>query len=292
MNRKQKQLVELFGTLMPDTDVLQPDLSGIQLFRIDASFARTPYAYQPQIIILVQGKKKVYLGSEVYCYDAGHYLVLPVPLPAECEGRVGRGEAILGLSIAIDPIEVGEILLAMPDRPQPGSNLPRGIYAAPMDAGLLDTVIRLLQALGSATDTRILGPMIKREILYRILQGEKGEILQAVAHRNKRFFQIAGVLQKIHAACHNNFDIEALARELEMSYSTFHNSFKAVTDSAPLQYIKNVRLHKARSLMIQEGQNATMAAIAVGYESASQFNREYKRLFGLTPARDAANTLN
>ncbi len=155
-----------------------------------------------------------------------------------------------------------------------------------MNEALYDATIRLLQAIADPQDKKVLAPMIKREIIYRVLQGEKGEILQALAHRNRRFFQIAKVLQKIHESYSNDFDIEKLAKELDMSSSTFHSSFKAVTDTSPLQYIKNVRLHKARTLMIQDGLNANIAAIQVGYESPSQFNREYKRLFGVTPAKD------
>ena len=166
-------------------------------------------------------------------------------------------------------------------------SLPKGIYDAPMSEALYDATIRLLQAISDPQDKKVLAPMIKREIIYRVLRGEKGDILQALSHRNRRFIQIAKVLQKIHELYSSHFDIEKLAKELDMSSSTFHSSFKAVTGTSPLQYIKNVRLHKARTLMIQDGLNANIAAIQVGYESPSQFNREYKRLFDVTPAKDA-----
>jgi AraC-like DNA-binding protein len=158
-----------------------------------------------------------------------------------------------------------------------------------MNEALYDATIRLLQAIADPRDKKVLAPMIKREIIYRVLQGENGGILQALTHRNRRFFQIAKVLQKIHESYSNGFDIERLAKELDMSSSTFHSSFKAVTDISPLQYIKNIRLHKARTLMIQDGLNAAIAATKVGYESPSQFNREYKRLFGVTPSKDRIN---
>ena len=205
----------------------------------------------------------------------------------ECEGRAEPGKPILGLTIAIDPIEVSEILLDMEDSQRETQALPKGIYGASMNEALYDATLRLLQAIADPLDKKVLAPMIKREIIYRVIRGEKGEILQALAHRNRRFFQIAKILQKIHESYSSDFDIEKLAKELDMSSSTFHSSFKAVTDTSPLQYIKNVRLHKARSLMIQDGLNATIASLQVGYESPSQFNREYKRLFGITPAKDA-----
>lgn len=286
MHDKQKEIAALLADIMPEETVLAAPIKGLDLFRIEEAFPRTPYAYNSEIIILGQGEKKVYLGNDVYTYDSSHYLVLPVPLPAECEGRTEPGKPILGLSIAIDPIEVGEILLDMEDIQQEIQSLPKGIYSAPMSEALYDAGIRLLSAIADPLDKKVLAPMIKREIIYRVLQGEKGEILQALAHRDRRFFQIAKVLQKIHESYSSDFDIEKLAKELGMSSSTFHRSFKAVTDTSPLQYIKNVRLHKARTLIIQDGLNVNIAAIQVGYESPSQFNREYKRLFGVTPAKD------
>ena len=271
---------------MPDETVLATSIKGLSLFRIEHSFARTPYAYNSEIIILGQGEKRVYLGDDVYVYDASRYLVLPVPLPAECEGRTGPGRPILGLTILIDPMEVGEILLEMEDIHKEPPSLPKGIYDAPLNGELSDAVIRLLRAVADPRDNKVLAPLVKREIIYRVLRGEKGGILQALAHRNRRFFRIAKVLRKIHESYGDEFDIEKLARELDISGSTFHSSFKAVTGTSPLQYIKNVRLHKARTFMLQDGLNANLASIRVGYESPSQFNREYKRLFGVTPAKD------
>jgi AraC-like DNA-binding protein len=282
------KLIALFMDIMPSEASFATSIKGLSLFRIERSFPRSPFSYNSEIIILAQGEKRAYLGNEVYTYDPSHYLVLPVPLPVDCEGRAEHGKPILGLNIAIDPIEVGEILLEIEDSQKETQSLPKGIYGAPMNEALYDATVRLLQAIADPQDEKVLAPMIKREIIYRVLRGEKGEILQALARRNRRFFQIAKVLRKIHESYGNDFDVERLAKELDMSNSTFHSSFKAVTNTSPLQYIKNVRLHKARTFMIQDGLNASIAAIQVGYESPSQFNREYKRLFGVTPAKDAA----
>jgi AraC-like DNA-binding protein len=283
-----EKLIALFTDIVPDETSLATSVKGLSLFRIEHSFPRSPLSYNSEIIILAQGEKQVYLGNDVYTYDSSHYLVLPVPLPIECEGRVEPGKPILGLSITIDPLEVGEILLDIEDSQKEIQSLPRGIYSALMNEALYDATIRLLQAIADPQDKKVLAPMIKKEIIYRVLQGEKGEILQSLTNRNRRFFQIAKVLKKIHESCSTNFDIEKLAKELDISSSTFHSSFKAVTNTSPLQYIKNVRLHKARTLMIQDGLNANITSIQVGYESPSQFSREYKRLFGVTPAKDVA----
>lgn len=196
------------------------------------------------------------------------------------------GKPILGLSIDIDPIEVGEILLEMEDNKKGVKALSKGIYTSQMNDNIYDATIRLLKTIADPQDRRVLAPMIKREIIYRVLQSENGEILQSLVHRNKRFFQIAKVIQKINESYSDKFDIDKMAEDLEMSNSTFHSSFKAVTNKSPLQYIKNVRLHKVRIFMIQDGLSANSAAFRVGYESPSQFSREYKRLFRSTPAGD------
>jgi AraC-like DNA-binding protein len=280
-------MIELLTALLPREATLVTSIKGLGLFRIDRSFPRTPYSYDSEIIILAQGEKLAYLGDEEFAYDPSRYLVLPVPMPIECEGRADPGKPIFGLTIAVDPIEIGEILLEIEDGRGEAQSLPRGIYGAPMTEALYDATTRLLRAISEDEDAKVLAPMIKREIVYRVLRGEKGEILQALARRNRRFFQIARALRRIHESYDAAFDVERLAKELDMSGSTFHSSFKAVTNTSPLQYVKSVRLHKARSLMIRDGLAASVAAAKVGYESPSQFNREYKRLFGATPARDS-----
>jgi AraC-like DNA-binding protein len=241
---------------------------------------------------MAQGRKRIFLGDKVYTYDASHYLVLSIPLPIECEAIATPGEPILGFYITVDPMVVGEILLEMDDTSHHGELLPKGIYGASLTDSIVDAAIRLLSSLSSPKDGRILGPMIVREIIYRVLCGENGAALQALAYRNRRFFQIARVLNKIHETYEEGLDVRTLAMEAGMSVSAFHTSFKAVTHASPLQYIKSVRLHNARLLMNQEGLNAYSAALRVGYESPSQFNREYKRFYGITPAKDAASLRN
>lgn len=128
--------------------------------------------------------------------------------------------------------------------------------------------------------------MIAKEIIYRVLCGEKGDALRALAFQNQKFFQIARILDRIHEFYNKKLDLNTLAKAAGMSISAFHSNFKSVTNISPLQYIKNIRLHKARLLMLENGVNAHNAAFNVGYESPSQFNREYKRLFGRPPGQD------
>lgn len=285
----QNAMIERLSTLVPEERILETMVPGVKIFRVDESFLRTPKSYESQIIILAQGKKTVYLDSEVFTYDPLNYLVLAVPLPIECEAVAKPGEPILGITINVDPTTVGEILLEMDELKKPRENLPRGIYSAPLNDELSDATLRLLEAASSRSSSRILGPMVVREILFRIMSEEHGGAmaLQALALNNRGFFQIARILNIIHELFHTDLDVPTLAGESGMSVSTFHTNFKAVTGTSPLQYIKSVRLHKARQLMSKEGYNATTASFEVGYESPSQFSREYKRFFGTTPARDS-----
>ena len=279
-------MIQLLEEILLENKVHQPQVSGVTLFQIKNSFSRCPFAYNSEIIILARGSKNVYLGSEIISYDSSNYLVLPIPLPAECSGETIEGKAILGMSITIEPLDISEMLLAMELFPQEPKHVPRGIYSSPLNEPLLESCVRLLKAIQNTQDERILAPLIKKEILYRILQDEKGHVLQSLAENNRKFYIISKVLQRIHKSYNQNFDMQSLAKDNGMSSSKFHSLFKSVTNMSPLQYIKNIRLHKAREFMIQEGLNATLASHKVGYESTSQFNREYKRLFGSTPGKD------
>ena len=292
MENKIREMVELLLQQLPEESVVATSINGVKLYRIEKSYDRKPASYNSEIIIIANGEKRIYLGENVYTFNPSRYLVLPIPLPVECEAIVSPDGPLLAITIKVDPLIVGEILLELDETRLPADDLHKGIYSALMTEGIADAALRLLEALSSPDDGRILGPMIMREIIYRVLRGENGEALQALAYRDRRFFQIAKVLNKIHEAYHQNHDIRSLAMEAGMSISSFHTSFKIVTDASPLQYIKSVRLHKARELMIQDGVNAYNAALRVGYESPSQFSREYKRFFGITPAKDAAGILN
>ena len=282
------RLVELLGALAIKEGFSPSNLTGVQFIRSNKPFPRMPVIYEPSIVIVGQGRKTGYLGNQVYKYDPFNYLVLSVPLPFECETQATPEEPYLAVSVGVDPVKVGELLIEMDDDSGAGIAVPPGICSTPLNDELISATVRLLECLKTRLDSRILGPHIVREIIYRVLYGEQGGALRALAVRHSRFSQIARVLHRIHAEYDKELDIEFLAGEANMSISTFHHNFKAVTSSSPLQYMKNIRLHKALMLMIRDGLNASAAAGKVGYESASQFSREFKRSFGNSPADEAA----
>lgn len=288
MTSERERLVSLLRELASTEGVTQSPLNAVRVMMAREPRACAPVVYEPSIVIIGQGRKRGYLGDRVYTYDANNYLVLSVPLPFECETEATPEEPLLGLSVRVDPGMLGELLMEMDEEVVLSGELPRGIYATPLTRELTGAAVRLLECLRSPVESRILGPQIVREITYRVLRGEQGGALRAVAARNGRFSRIARVLRRIHTEFESEFDVESMAKEVNMSVSAFHHNFKAVTSVSPLQYLKSIRLHKARLLMVQEGLNVGIAADRVGYESASQFSREYKRLFGSSPAEEAA----
>ena len=284
------QLADLLGRIATE-DGLRPTLvDDVEVFRASESMPRTPIVYQPRILIVGQGRKRAYLGGEEYVYNPNRYLLLSVPLPADCETEASPEEPLLLLAIHVEQAMVGEMMLELAESLPSPTATPVGIASTPMTDEMASAVIRLLVCLQSPSDSRILGRQIVREVVYRVLQGEHGSSLRALASRDEHFARIARVLLQIHADYATPMSVEDLAKSAAMSVAAFHHYFKLVTSSTPLQYIKRMRLDQARLLMIHEGYNASTAAVAVGYESPSQFSREYKRLYGTTPTDDAEQT--
>ena len=281
---RDRRLAELLGDLARGEGFSPSRLPGVKFMRSTSPIVRGQVSYDPSIVIVAQGRKRGYLGGQTFTYDANHYLVLSVPLPFECETVASPDGPLLGISIGVTPVVVAEIMMEMEKALPIPMGKPQAIRANPLDDRMYDAAIRLVRALGSADEARILAPQVVREITYRVLCGEEGGTLRALAAPHTHFGQISRALQRIHTDYATPIDMASLASEAGMSISTFHAHFKAVTSSPPLQYLKTIRLHKARMLMVNEGQTASSACRLVGYESASQFNREFKRFFGDTPA--------
>lgn len=281
-------MAALLDELTPREGLQDTFVPGVEVGRVSESAARKPLIYEPMILFLGQGRKRAHLGDEVLHYDADHYLALSVPIPVACEVVASTEEPLLAMKVNVEPAMLAEILINMDAPTSGGGAVPRGIYASPLTTGLKDAVTRLLECLRSAVDSRVLGRQIVREIVFRVLQDEPGGALRALATRNDQFMRIARVVQQMHTEYPQPLSTEELAQRASMSVSTFHQHFRAVTSTSPLQYLKSIRLHRARLMMVHAGHNASTAAVAVGYESASQFGREFKRLFGTSPAEEAA----
>ena len=289
---RQARMVDLIDRLAPSEGYTQSLLDGVTLMRSNRSLARTPALYEPSIVIVAQGRKRGFHGGQAYVYDAQHYLVLAVPLPFEIETEASPEEPMLGIALRIDPSMTAELALAVDEsqpyvnRPNPAAR-PRTLYATPVDERIGDATVRLLEALSNPAETKLLAPAIVRELSFRVLTGEQGGSLRAALTQGGHFGRIAKALRRIHNQYDRELDVATLAGEANMSVPAFHAHFKAVTATSPIQYIKAMRLHQARLLMIRSGLTAATTSERVGYESASQFSREFKRLFGRSPVEEA-----
>ena len=280
-------MVELLGRLSTQDGTHESPVDGVKFVRSSCSLGRIPVMYEPSIVIVAQGRKRGYLGDQRFVYDARNYLTLTVPLPFECETEAAPDGPFLGIAVRIDLALLSELVMKM-GAEREGTTAPResSVTATPMDAALSDAVVRLLESMRSPVDAAVLGPQILREIVYRVLQGRRGSALQSLMQMDPARMQVHRVLHRMHSEYAKPFDVAKAANEAGMSVSALHHHFKAMTSTSPLQYLKSVRLHKARMLMVQESVGAAIAAERVGYESASQFSREFKRLFGMSPVHE------
>lgn len=264
-------------------------IPGVHLLYGTIPRERSPVMYEPGIIFLFSGHKTGYLNGRVFHYDANEYLLLTVPLPFECETRATPEEPLAGMRINIDLLQLQNLVMDIGEDdsfcPQVSAD---GINSVELSEDILCAAERLLDVLEHPLDAKILGKQIIRELLYQVLRGPRGGALLALVTRQTHFSQISRVIRRIETGYTENLTVDQLAADANMSVSAFHHNFKSVTSTSPLQYLKSYRLHKARLLMLHDGMKASAAAIHVGYESASQFSREFKRYFGVTPGEDSA----
>lgn len=256
----------------------------------------------PMLAIVVQGKKGAALGEEIYRYGEAQYLVISVDQPITgfiIEATPDR--PYLGFKLDLDPRELCEIIavqtsaIAKPLRMRIAGKKEtsvRGFFVSTADVSLLDCALRLTRLLDTPQDIPILAPMMIREICYRLLIGEQSEAVRQIATSGSNMQRIATVIQSIKEDFTKPMRIADLAEQASMSLSSFHHHFKQVTSMSPLQYQKQLRLLEARRLMLAEHYNAITAADQVGYESPSQFSREYARLFGAPPIQDIDRLLS
>lgn len=271
-------------------DQLVTAIPGLSLFRRDAPTPPTSYMYERSICLIAQGAKRVMLGDDVYVYDPHHLLITSVDLPVVCEViKASREQPYLSLLLKLDRQEMSRLIadsnLSLPRVQQSG----RGMAIGQVTLPLITAFQRLIDLLAEPQDIAILAPIVQREIVYRLLVGEQGPHLRQMASAESQSQQIARAICWLKSNFTRSFCIEELASHVNMSTSTFHHHFRTLTAMSPLQYQKWLRLNEARRLMLTERLDATTAAFQVGYESPSQFSREYSRLFGAPPLRDITN---
>lgn len=258
---------------------------------IRASTPSQPLAsvYHPSLCIVVQGRKRALLGGEIYTYDPLNYLVVSMSLPVV--GQIIEAtpaQPYLCVRIDLDPAIVNELLAQLGAAAPPRASEGRALFLARTSAALLDAVLRLVRLLDAPDDAAVLAPLALREIHYRVLLGELGQRLRSLCEADGASQRVARAIELLKARYSEPLRVEDLAAAAHMSPSSLHQRFREATATTPLQFQKQLRLQEARRLMLTEGIEAAAAGYRVGYESPSQFSREYRRLFGAPPRREVA----
>lgn len=266
---------------------LETAITGLLLFRYDEPSQPQNAIYEPSICIVVQGAKRAILGEEAYVYDAHHYLIASVHLPTMVQiFEASLEEPCLGTVLKLDQREISQLMVDS-NLPQPRAQQSnRGLMIGELTSPLLNAFQRLINLLADERDIPILAQVIQREIIYRLLVGDQGERLRQIASTGSQSHQLARAINWLKDNYSKPFSIDDLAAQARMSTSTFNHHFRSMTALSPLQFQKQLRLQEARRLMLAERMDAATAAFQVGYESPSQFSREYNRLFGTPPIRD------
>ena len=282
------KIASLMETLAPLDGSNPTCLPGTVIYKEVQHKGRQPFLYNQGVVLIGQGAKRIYLGDAVYDYDPETYLVVSVPIPAECEIHASKEEPMLALIVDIDMGMLNRIIQQMDAHidqallNRRGNH--RGVYVATVTPMIKDVVSRLLSALQSPMESGVLGKGLVYELLFRIMCGENAAVLYALAMKNTNVGKIEKALKFIHASYNAAMNVDSLAALVNMSPSAFHRAFNDVTASSPIQYIKKIRLNKARDLLLEQRVRVSEAALHVGYESAAQFSREFKRYFGNSPS--------
>lgn len=281
------ELASLMTRLTPGDGVHPTAVPGVAILRTSKPNDLVHDVHQPALCVIVQGSKRVLLADEVYQYDPARYLVVSVDLPVSAEVLQASSEhPYLCFRLTLDPQQVAEIVLqaglSASRRPTP-----RGLFLSETTPQLLDAVLRVVRLLQTPDDIALLAPLAVREIVYRLLTGPEGARLHQIASPDSHAQRVGRAINWLKENFQLPMKVDDMARQASMSTSSLHHHFKAVTAMSPLQYQKQLRLQEARRLMMGAGLDAATASWRVGYESPSQFSREYKRLFSETPGRDA-----
>jgi AraC-like DNA-binding protein len=282
---RQAELIDLVARFAPADGLHNTAIGPLQLIRASAPAQRLPSVYDPGLCVVVQGRKQAVLAGEVFRYDPLHCLIISVTLPTV--GQILEAtpdKPYLCVRLNIDPREIGALMLETGAAPATVANgLERGLRVSRVSDALLDAVLRLLRLLRTPQDLPVLAPLALREIHYRVLTGDLGPRLRELALADSHSQRIARAVELLKRRYDQPVRIEEVADAAHMSPSSLHHHFKQVTAMSPLQFQKQLRLHQARRLMLTEGIDAAAAGHRVGYESPSQFSREYRRLFGAPP---------
>nr|WP_296765492.1 AraC family transcriptional regulator [Rhodococcus sp. (in: high G+C Gram-positive bacteria)] len=265
------------------------DLPGVNLFSTQVVEERpTASIAEPTFAFVAQGAKRIAVGDYVLDYGPGEYLVVPVDLPVSGQfTAASRDEPFLGIGFTLNPDAIAEMVLGSSATSAGTSRMVPALGTARATVELLDALVRLLLLSDEPVDRAVLGPLVQREILWRVLRGEQGELVRRIGMRGSSLAHVGEAVRWIRTHYAEPFRVEHLAAVAAMSPSTFHRHFQAATTMGPIQFQKKIRLQQAKLLLIGSSLDVTRVAAEVGYDSPSQFSREYRREHGATPRSHA-----
>jgi len=287
MNEIQRQeLAAMIDRYSEKDTVSQTIIPKLSLMKSETKRVKASTVYMPSLCLIVQGKKEIFLDYELYTYSPSEYLAVSVELPVVGQiTEASKEKPYLGLSIELDPLAISEMLVHAPEH----GATSRGLFVGKTDEGLADCILCLVRLLESPADVPFMSHLIFKEFYYRLLKSPHGWNLAQLAMTGSSMQRIAKVIKVLKTDFARNMRIEEMAEIANMSQSSFHHHFKEVTAMSPLQFQKRLRLTEARRIMLAEQADAASTAFRVGYESPSQFSREYSRMFGAPPLSDISN---
>jgi AraC-like DNA-binding protein len=289
VDQRRAELANLMKRFAPEYGVHATAIEALHLIRSDQPTEALHVVHKPGLCVIVQGRKEVTLSDERYVYDPLNYLVVSVTLPLA--GQVIEAspeQPYLCIRLDIDPAQICQLIADASPIGVPSEIADRGLFLDRIDEPLLDAMLRLLRLLDSPDDIATLAPLAQKEIFYRLLRGAQGRRLHEIAIPDTQTHRISRAIEWLNTHYAEPLSIDSLAQMINLSPSALHHRFKAVTAMSPLQYQKQLRLQEARRLLLAENSDVSSIGYKMGYESPSQFSREYSRLFGASPSKDVA----
>ncbi|MEE3716637.1 AraC family transcriptional regulator [Tumidithrix elongata RA019] len=288
MQINQEELIERMTRIASKNSLLEV-FSGVFIYQSSKPTESDISVLKPAFCVIAQGSKNVLLNDELFHYDSGHYLISTLDLPIRSNVvEASEEKPYLNLRIDLDPVLVASVMIESNIEAKKSNAKVKAMDVSPVDADLLDAVVKLVKLLDKPDEMKLFAPSIIREIIYRLLKGRQGERLSHLVIAEGDTQRISRVVKQLRENIDQPLKIDDIARELGMSVSGFHNHFKSVTAMSPLQFQKQIRLQEARRLMLGENMDVASASFRVGYEDSSYFSRDYKKLFGTPPLRDIA----
>lgn len=286
---RQPELAAIIARHCREDGIHETPIPGVAFFRLSSTSTRNCSVVKPVFAVAAQGAKRIALADEVYAYDHQHYLITSVGLPLISQvTKASPAAPYLSLGIELDPLKISELMNRLPPARPSIAGVSRGVAIGPVTAAIADAVLRLARLVERPADIPVLAPLIEQELLYLLLTSEQGSRLRDVAVKGSQGHRVSRAIHWVNEHYSQPIAIEELAAAMSMSKSSLHHHFKALTSMSPLQYQKALRLQEARRLMLIDQFDAAAACHRVGYESPSQFSREYRRMFGAPPLKDIA----